>query len=539
VVVTVSPTKINLPAGQSDPITLTLSFDPEALGGPGPDPGTPAIQGNQTPEPRHFHHQATGLVRFTQAGVGDVVLPYTGSVRAGVDRTGSAPSACDLSDAPDGPIAIELEGTGPHPDPVVTAFQLGGVDDPDPDSRNDRVTAMTDLLAAGVATDLATAPAFEEAQVYFGLAVSGPWSTPARGPVSVVKIQINSDDDPNYEHEIRVEARNPESRFRDALVASAYNLATGERSNRFPVNVLRPDVAQTHPFNSTVLVLSAQLVDIGVDSDNPVFDWTARTERPDLVVASDTIKGTFDAAKPAIDTARHGLDGAPVFRGEGPILVDVSPEAESPLDVLLLHHTNVPGKQWQVVTLSQKLSDNLSLTISAPEAESDGSGTAEVTLVVTNGGVAPVPDVKLAGDVNGGEIVSVAPGQGSCATGATLDCELGELAPGASVEVEATVRRLVIDATGPMQVTFEATVASELPCETDVEDNTASVTIDVSIPSENATGFYPSGGCTCRASGGTPGGAPSSAWLLVAAALGIARRGFRSSSARPAAGESA
>ena len=41
---------------------------------------------------------------------------------------------------------------GPHPEPVVTAFLLGALDDADPDSETDPMAAMTDLRAVGVAT---------------------------------------------------------------------------------------------------------------------------------------------------------------------------------------------------------------------------------------------------------------------------------------------------------------------------------------------------------------------------------------------------
>ena len=532
VTITVTPESMEVPAGETVTFELTLALDPAVLGDPESDPGTPAMQGMQEPTPRHFLNEASGLVQLTQTGGGAqaVTLPYNGSVRAAVLRKGTSISVCaESTDGSAGPVEIALEGAGAHPNPVVTAFQLGALDDVNPASDTNIHVAMTDLRAVGVATDLATAPSFEEARVYFGIAVTGDWTTPARGPVSVVSIEINPDQKGGPEYELRAEARNPNRPFRDSLVTRVYDRDTGEALNRHPINILTPDVARTQPFHNSVIVLSALLSEIGVDPANPVFDWTADTERPDLVVQVEKAKGTFDAGKVLVDTARHGLDGAPVFVGAGPVLVDVSPEAfaaGTPLDVLLLHHTNVTDR-WEVVSIVPLLPGNLSLVAEGP-AEVAFGASAEVKLLVTNDGATPAQGVKVSGGVLGGKILGAVAGQGSCASSAVVDCSLGELAPGASATISVTVQ-----GAGSGGPSLAATVTSDLACEPLTADNEAVITVielpDDSDPEpepdpeEEAESIVAVGGCACRTSAGPDAGdsgvGSRAAWL--AGGLGL------------------
>ncbi len=518
VVVSVEPAQVDVAPGASAMAQLRLDFDPVALGDAGPDPGTNPTQGGQSPQARHYLNQATGNIRM-QSATGDIVLPYTGSVRAASTEHGVPPSECGPAPVEGEPIVIAREGGGAHPAPAVTAFQLVALDDADERSVDDPEVAMTDLRAVGVATDLATAEPFGSALVYFGIAVEGPWTTPARGPLSVIKLRINSDQQGNDEFEIRIEARNPDGPFRDALVASPYNLDTGERGERIPVNVVLADVARTYPFNSTVLVVPVNLNDVGIEEDAVAFDWSVQAERPDLLVAGgDELHGTFDANELLIDTAINGLDGTPIFLGDEPVTVSLAPGALSagvPLEVLLLEHTNAPGAQWEVVSLLPQALGNLSITANAP-ASVAASGTAEVVLTVTNGDRIGT-GVTVTGAAAGGEIVSATTTAGSCTPGASLSCMLGDLAAGATAEIRATVR-----AAAGATVSFEASVSSTLPCETSSADNaaTASLSVEATLPPGTTTErgrVTPSGGCACDMGSS----APQSAGLGWLAAMGL------------------
>ncbi len=518
-VIGVEPAQIDLAAGQSALVTLTLALDPVTLGSPGPDPGTVAMQGNQMPQPRHYLNQTSGLVRISSSAGDDLGLPYTGAVRAASDRAAALVAQCD-AEVP--AFAIELPGSSAHPAPLVTALQLGELDDPDPESETDPGVAQTDLLAVGVGTNLATAPTFADAKIFFGLAVSGPWTTPARGPLSVVKVQVDTDEDLSYDYEIRVEARNPDGPFRDALVASTYNLATGQRAGRFPINVLTPDVAVSYPFNSTVLVLSAELDEIDLSPEKLTLRWKAGTERPDLLLAGDQVTGESDLGNLLVNAAAYGVEGNPVFLGPGPVLVDLAASATSPVDVLLLHHTNPPGKQWEVVSVGRPSLGNLSIAAVAPEEPVEGSGTFEVPITVTNAGTTPALDVAVTGSAVDGQIVSVAPAQGSCTAGNAIDCALGEIAPGASVTLVASVEPL----SGSALVTLQAAVASDFVCEESPDDDSTSIVITVLQQGDgDGSDLEPGGGCDCATARGHRSGGHAAWWLLAAGlALGSRRR---------------
>ncbi|NUO51279.1 MAG: S8 family serine peptidase [Polyangiaceae bacterium] len=519
VVVSVEPAELVLAAGASEAAQLTLEFDPTLLGDAGPDPGTAATQGQQSPQARHYLNQATGRIRM-QSASSDIVLPYTGSVRAASTEHGVPPSECGPAPAEGEPIVITREGGGAHPAPVITAFQLSALDDADERSPTDPEIAMTDLRAVGVATDLKTAEPFGSAFVYFGIAVEGPWTTPARGPLSVVKIRINTDQSGGDEYEVRVEARNPDGPFRDALVASPYNLDTGERGERFPVNDVLADEAHSYPFTSTVLVVPVNLNDIGIEEDAVAFEWDVRAERPDLLVGgSDELHGTFDINELWIDTAINGLDGKPIFIGDEPIKVALTPGAQSsgaPLDVLLLEHTNQPGQQWEVVSLAPQAVGNLSIAATAPASIAE-SETAEVVLTITNGD-RPGPGVTVTGTTVGGELVSATTTAGSCTPGASLSCSLGDLAAGATAEIRATVR----GAAGAT-VSLQASISSTLACETSSDDNSATASLTVggtTTPPGTTTEagrVTPSGGCACDMSPS----APRSTGLAWLAAVGL------------------
>lgn len=523
VVVTVAPARLVIPPGASATAQLTLDFDPALLGNAPVDPGTAAVQGQMSPQARHYLNQATGRVRM-QGTTGDIALPYTGSVRAASTEQGAPPTACE-EHVEGEPITIEREGGGAHPAPVVTAFQLAELNEADERSGTDPEIAMTDLRAVGIATNLGTTKIFSNAFVYFGVAVEGAWSTPARGPLSVVKVRIDVDQVGGDEFEIRIEARNPDGPFRDALVASPYDLQTGERGERIPINVVLADVANTYPFNSTVVVIPVNLAAMGIDPDQPAFDWRVRTERPDLLLeGSDEIKGTFDTSTIVLDTAVHGLEGQPLYLGGEPIEVDLAPGARTsgaPLDVLLLKHTNAPGQQWEVVSLAPKTPGNLAVAATGP-ASIAASETGEVVLTVTNG-TEPAPGVTLSGTITGGEIVSVTSTAGSCATSA-LDCAIGDLAAGASATVRATVR-----GAPSATLSIQASVTSALACESDTADNTASTSLTVGgviddppVP-EPTERYAPSGGCGCETAG-TSSRFGSAAWLALSAGVALSRR---------------
>ena len=511
VTVSVAPTSVKVAAGQSATVTVALSLDSLALGAPGPDPGTAPIVSQQA---RHYLNEASGNVRFVHSGGGaqDVLVPYQGSVRAGATRRGLAPKNC--GPGVESTVKVALDGDSAHPEPVVTAFQLGALDDERAESATDPTVAMVDLRAIGAATDLATAASFDEAQIFFAVAVSGDWTTPARGPLSVVSINVDSDDDGNADFEIRAEARNKSFFFRDALASSTYAKGSEQRIRRLPLNLVTPDVAQTHVFNNSVLVFTALLSDLGVSADSPVLSYSAVIEDPkDLTLGEATAWARFDAGKPLLDTAKYGTDGLPLFVGPGPILVGVSEEGRTgsfPLDLLLLHHTNVAGSRFEVVSLAPSVSGDLGLGV-AWESSVAAGATTDLHFTVANSGPFSVESVKLTGSATGGSVVSAAASQGKCDGKGELDCALGEMAPGSTVTVTATVRA----GTDSQTLAVTAQLSSDLDCETTTANNSTTSSLSIT-PKAKPVPVYPAGGCDCRAASSAP--TPRGSWI----ALGLA-----------------
>ncbi|MBK8256325.1 MAG: S8 family serine peptidase [Polyangiaceae bacterium] len=512
--------------GETGTVVLDLQVDPVAFGAPGPDPTTPAVQGMMSPTPRHYLNEVSGFVVLTPEGQpsNPIAIPYQGSVRAAASRKAVAPVICAASQAlPEGSVNLELEGTSAHPNPVVTAFQLAVLDEAKDD--DDPVTKMTDIRAVGIATDIATAPSFDEANVYFGIAVEGDWTTPARGPVSLVKVEINTDNVGFAEFELRVEARNKDRRFRDSLVTRVYNTQTGEAINRHPINIATPDVLPTYPFYNSVVVLSAPLSEIGVTPESPNFGWAVSTERPDLVLQTEKVKGTFDPTQPLLNTAIHGQNGTPLFTGPGPIQVDVTPFGAAlgtPLDVLLLHHTNGSALRYEVVNLGPTPTANLTAAINSATTLVEGQA-GELTYQVTNNGATAAANVVLTGLVDGGEVTGILPAQGTCSGDANFECTLGDLPAGASVTIAVTL----IPESG--SITANGAVTGDVPCEPSVDDNSAAITVGVAPIDEVDEDVVPAGGCACKTAP-EPSLPSHFKWLAaagMAALLGARRRNRR------------
>ena len=321
---TVDPATLSVPAGGTATTEVTLMLDPEALGAPEVDPGTAPVQGGMNPTPRHFLNEARA---------------WCASRRRAADRTWPCPTtaACArqlapgcsagllCAGVPSGQVAIALDGATAHPDPTVSAFQLGLVDEVEPESATDPNAAVIDVRAVGVADNRASGPSNNDAMIYFGVAVEGTWSTPARGPLSVILIEIDSAGSNSADYAIRVEPRNPAFGFRDALVASPYSLTTGQRGDRQPVNVVGPDIAKTQPFFNSVLVLPALFDDIGVDPQNPEFRYRVRPRPGEPDHRRPHRRIDFTPTTKLIDTAVHGFEGTPLTRGAGPVLVRSRP----------------------------------------------------------------------------------------------------------------------------------------------------------------------------------------------------------------------
>jgi MYXO-CTERM domain-containing protein len=513
-VVSVSPASVSIEPDASATVELTLSLDPDALGAPGPDPGTEAMQYENV---RQYLNEATGLLRLTPDGGGqDTVVPYLGIVRAAGRQQADTTGLCGASRVAGTPFSIGRVGETPHPEPVITAFELGTTDPPL--STTEPIALLTDIRAVGVATNLATAESFEEASVYFGVAIAGQWITPANGQISVVLVEVDPDQNGSADYEIRAEPLTKTGPFADLLVSRTYAIGDDQPIGdpRF-LNMVDAATASTNPFGNSVLVLTARLSDIGVNPDNPVFEYRAGSENPiTLQFGERTIPSVFDAANPRINTAL-GLEGRPLFIGDEPVQVALSEAAlasDEPQDLLLLHHTNVAGERFQIVNLGDG-GGNVALAANAPASAEHGQNVT-VTLDVTNSSEVPTSDSKLHAVVAGGSVVSATSDLGTCTVsgGDDVDCTLGSIEPGAVAHVNVVVTGGDAD-----EIAVTADIEPGITCEGPVADNSVSAKIAVSgdAPTDEVDGraIEPGGGCGCR----TAPARDDAGWLVVGLAL--------------------
>ena len=535
VTITVDPPTITVPAqSTSETITVEIVVDPALLGDPDPDPVTGATtpvfdgEGGQVTAPRSHLNEADGwLVATSQAG--EARVPFHGSVRAGASRQAGAGPYC----AADGEsAAVPVVGASSHPVPVATAFDLGAVDDVDP-----QLPPRIDLRAVGAATNHGVfVGAFEDAEVYFGVAVEGTWRTAAIPEVPLVSIEIDLNGNESIDYLLVPE---PNSRttfaFADFLVARSYiiagipgcnpfNLESCERTpyaDRLQLNLVAADEVDTAPFYNGVIVLPALTRSIGLSEAAPSFFYRART----LTTGAEmdvTEWARFDVTAPAVDPAGPApTAGIPLYTGDQEVRALVAPETGDPR-LLLLHHmnpertTSADGEElrrFEVVDLSA--ASFAPLTLDAPTSATAGD-TIPLAASWTNISAATLTDVTLEWSTTAGIISNAVSTTATC-EGAV--CTVAALGPGETIDATA---ELLANTPGDNLVTAEVTSADGCPV-------TASAPLTVperdppTEPPPVESSLVVSGGCGCRLINQSPRSSPP-AWLLGLAGLCLLRR---------------
>ena len=528
VTITVEPTSITVPAqSTSEAITLEIAVDPVALGDPDPDPVTGALtavfdgEGGQVPAPRAHLNEADGWLVASVGAVEAARLPFHGSVRALANRqAGPGPHCTTDGDH----LIVPIGGASSHPTPVVTAFELGAVD-----ALDAALPPRIDLRAVGAATNLGVfGGAFEDAEVYFGVAVEGTWRTAAIPEVPLVSIEIDLDDDEELDYLLVPE---PNSRtafaFADFLVArsyiidgcNAFNLDSCERTpyeDRLQLNLAAANELDTAPYYNGVLVLPALTRSIGLTEAAPGFRYRARTLTPnsDFDV---TEWASFDVTAPAVDPAGPApTAGIPLYTADQEVRARVAPTANDRRMLLLHHHnpertTGADGEElrrFEVVDLPRVYSDPLSLN--APSSATTGD-TVALAASWTNNSPVTLTNVALAFSTTAGSIASATSANATC-DGAV--CTVAALAAGETIGGTA---QLLANTPGSSQVSAE--ISSEDGCPI-----SASTTLNVTTSSSDDGTVVVGGGCACRVANGAPGSSPRAAWLLGVAGLALLRR---------------
>ncbi|MBM3881796.1 MAG: hypothetical protein FJ387_19075 [Verrucomicrobia bacterium] len=396
---TVATNRVIVPGHEAVTFDLRLAAVP-ALFAHSLDPTTPSMQGTGTLYPRHALYEASGQVWF-RAMDHELRVPFYAQVRAASEfraRDGSVTLPAALSGRRTVPVSLTLTGQTAHAQPVVSAFQLGALS---PDLKfSDPYRAAADLLAVGVASDVAVARTIPNTTLYFGVATAGSWATPQRELIAIdVEIDTTFDGRADFVvYNANTTVTNL-ANSHDVLISVVESLApSGAVSSQDGggyLNILSADQGDTAPFYNSVLVLPAPARLLGLLPEQPRFRYRAVTYDPSPF--SGRIDHTawipYDAARPVVDTAAAGL---PLFDdGEAvSVRLDRSAAADAGLrrvSVLLFHHHNLEGQRVDVVPIDLGDDDTDfdtlpdwweqsyfgTLEVAGRETDSDGDGASD------------------------------------------------------------------------------------------------------------------------------------------------------------------
>ncbi len=496
VAVTASPDTLVVPPGGTGSVSVRLDVDPQALGAPPGDSSTPATRFGQA---RHHLTEVSGFLTLTASSGEASRVPLYGATRAAGRRRTDVSLGCS------GPDLVELPivGESAHPEPSAIVLELGAEEPKKP------TPSPTDIVAIGAATNLPTAAAFGDASLFFGLAVSGEWTTPTYAQMSAVSIELDTDDDGAVDYRVFVEPYTRDMPYADVLVAQTYK-ASGKpvESKRF-LNAVSRAAADTAPFLNGVVMLPVTAKAIGLSEGASRLRYRARTQA--IGKAGELSSwATFDMEHPKVQPMGglaindQGLE-TNVYVGSSLPRVQVD-RSQGPASALVLHMTNEPGQRAELVSLDPKAED---MTLSVTPPEGPVVGESIFSIVLGNAGDAPVGPKQLSLEAVGGALVGVSgatclAGFGACVTPA--------IPPKASATVVVTVR--------PKLDAKQLTLVVKGGC----ASGSAEVAVVAPIPEDTAAGeaWTPSGGCACEVPPRPRSGAL--AWAVLGIAALVARR---------------
>jgi hypothetical protein len=298
--------------------------------------------------PRQFLYETSGEVWFLNTNL-SIHVPYYANVRSAAALQSGLTNLTLTIGSNALTASISISGFSTHPQPLVSAFNLGLI------SANQLLPApgnSTDLLAIGAASDAPQQSQFNNSTVYFALATAGDWASPT--PVLaefVFQIDTNADG----VSDLRV--------FNNTLANSAggysdvFEAGSGNFVYQF-INGFSASQRDTAPFNNSVLVLPMPVSVLGLGVGHSQFRYRAVTG--DYFGLGETTPWvTFDAARPILDTTGFGINGKPFYADGGSISFKADPNAAaangtnspSHAGLMLLHHFNTAGNRLEVVDI--------------------------------------------------------------------------------------------------------------------------------------------------------------------------------------------
>jgi subtilisin family serine protease len=367
----VEPEQVELAAGASADVTVTMTANPAAMKHSRDQTVSP-LQSNL---PRHWVSEASGQLTMTTPGQSSPALrvPVYAAARPAAQMS-ATPDAFAISSP--GVIsqtfAISLTGTGVQTGDavptdtvsLVTAFELQHM--------SPRVvatgalTSNADLQYVGAASNLRSTATItnptgvvSETTIYFGLSTYGDWSTPNEVAFNVL-IDTNRDGVADFNvFESNVGSLGGGSAT-DVLVTAVCPIdeegACIETNLADFINGVPADVIDTQPFNTNVLVLPVLAGDLGLRDGSSAFSYqvVAFSRGIDDPIDESPVL-TYNVAQPGYETrsAVPGV-GVPVQLDQPGNSVSVVYNRGGVLSngsrgVLLLHHHNTTGTRAEIV----------------------------------------------------------------------------------------------------------------------------------------------------------------------------------------------
>jgi hypothetical protein len=235
-----------------------------------------------------------------------------------------------------------------------------------------REQAARDLRVVGAASNAPELGGIDEATVFFGIAMDGPWIVPQSFLTNIgIDVDTNLDGDTDYEltHGSSGDVLVSGDITEHELADDAYHTIIDSIDLEKPklggtLNVFPSAERETSLLNNSVMIYSAKAADLGLSKGSTQIQYRFHN------VLETTRWIRFDAARPALRTANPALGHSPYHAADSPPVVTVDHDAlgdngfennQLPRPLLLFHH-NKAGARFDVVKLAQ----------AGPDTDGDG-----------------------------------------------------------------------------------------------------------------------------------------------------------------------
>ena len=262
---------------------------------------------------------------------------------------------------------------------------------------------VSDAQYLGVASDyqvqVASGGTLADSTIYFGVAFQQSWSSPA--PLAGdIYIDVNGDGVPDYDLYVADYSNySGNSLYDDVFVAELCNVSTSN-CTLMPMNGITPDVLDTVPMDTNVIVLPVAASDLGLTSGNSRFSFYFNRE------SGTQVTHTFDPANAGLSFGGPFAvagSGQPIFPDLPGQLIQVSYNqaaytTDGAAGILLLHHHNGAGNHAEVLT-TEFGSCSVSATATVPASTNPGES---VTFQVTSSAPSCTGDASYLWDFGDG-----------------------------------------------------------------------------------------------------------------------------------------